>query len=132
TSWLYSQYGNNFVKTMLRLMRERDELTVVVDQVGTPCSTHTLCDCLGLAAQLKPTGIYHWSDAGVASWYDFAVAVQEEACALQMLDRRIPILPIPSSDFPSAAKRPAYSVLDKRKAVADLGCTQMHWRVALR
>jgi len=132
TSWLYSAYGSNFVKTMLRLMKERDELSVVDDQTGTPCSTITLSTCINAVVEKRIPGIFHWSDAGVASWYDFAVAIQEEALAFGILQRAIPIKPIPTSAWPTPARRPVYSVLDKRETVAALGCEQQHWRSALR
>ncbi len=133
TAWLYSPYGSNFLKTMLRLMAERPELRVVSDQVGTPCAIHTLSQCIIKGVEIQPQGaLCHWSDAGVASWYDFAVAIQEEALALDLLPAAIPIHPIASSDYPTPARRPAYSVLDKRAAVELLGCSQLHWRVALR
>jgi len=133
TAWLYSPYNNNFVKTMLRLMRERDELFVVDDQIGTPCSTATLAQCLSaIVSADRPLGILHWTDAGVASWYDFAVAIQEEALLRGLLDKAIPLHPIPSEKFPTPAKRPAYSVLDKSRALLELDCPQQHWRDALR
>ena len=133
TAWLYSPYNNNFMKTMLRLMRERDELNVVDDQIGTPTSTAGLAACLhGLVMAEKPGKLYHWTDAGVSSWYDFAVAIQEEALANSLLDHAIPIHPISTEKYKTAAVRPPYSVLDKSKALLDLGCPQAHWREALR
>lgn len=133
TAWLYSPYNTNFMKTMLRLMREREVLYVVDDQIGTPCSTATLAQCLqALVRSDMPGGIYHWTDAGVASWYDFAVAIQEEALALSLLDRAIPVHPIPTVKYPTPARRPAYSVLDKSRALTELACPQVHWRAALR
>jgi dTDP-4-dehydrorhamnose reductase len=133
TSWLYSAHGQNFVTTMLRLMRERDELGVVADQVGTPTWARTLAEVLWSAAN-KPTlaGIYHWSDVGVASWYDFAVAIQEEGRALGLLEKATPINPIRTEDYPTAARRPAYSVLDKSDTWRDFGAEGKHWRVCLR
>jgi dTDP-4-dehydrorhamnose reductase len=133
TSWLYSKYGNNFVLTMLRLMRERDELKVVADQIGAPTWASTLAAAIWAAvekSQLK--GIYHWSDAGVASWYDFAVAIQEEALLFGTLDKIIPIHPIGTDQFPTPVKRPMYSVLDCSHAIRDFGIDPMHWRSALR
>ncbi len=133
TAWLYGASGNNFVKTMLRLMREKNELRVVADQIGTPTWTHTLAQAIWAAAQ-RPSlhGTYHWTDAGAASWYDFAVAIQEEALAFGLLTRAIPIHPIRTQDYPTPARRPGYSVLDKTKSVADFGVALLHWRVALR
>lgn len=133
TAWLYSQYNTNFVKTMLRLLRERDTLHVVDDQIGTPCSTATLVQCLQLIVERDtPDGVFHWTDAGVTSWYDFAVAIQEEAFALSLLERKISIHPIATEKYPTAARRPAYSVLDKSRALQELQCPQLHWREALR
>jgi len=133
TAWLYSPYNSNFMKTMLRLMRERDSLNVVDDQIGTPCSTQSLVSCLhAVIERNEPGAIYHWTDAGVASWYDFAVAIQEEALTLSLLENAIPIHPISTEKYKTAAARPAYSVLDKSKALHELQCPQIHWREALR
>lgn len=132
TSWLYSAYGNNFVKTMLRLMRERDALGVVADQTGTPTWTGTLATTLWTFIAQKPQGIFHCADNGVASWYDFAVAIQEEALALGLLDKAIPIKPLRTEEYPTPARRPAFSVMDKRATEALLGYTLPHWRVSLR
>lgn len=133
TSWLYSGLGSNFLKTMLNLMRTRDELKVVADQVGGPTATATLAAAIWAAVAHRPLqGVYHWSDAGVASWYDFAVAIQEEALARGLLPKAIPIRPIATADYPTPAKRPAYSVLDCRSAWRDLNMAPMHWRAALR
>ncbi len=133
SGWVYSRFGNNFVKTMLRLMSERDELGVVADQVGTPTWARGLAGALWLAAGRNDlSGIYHWSDAGECSWYDFAVAICEEASALGLLERRVNIRPISTSDYPTAAKRPRYSVLDKTRSWQDLGLQGVHWRAQLR
>ncbi len=133
TGWVYASRGNNFVNTMLRLMKERDGLGVVADQIGTPTWAHGLAEALwSFAARAGTAGIYHWSDAGVASWYDFAVAIQEEAVALGLLERAIPVTPITAADYPTPARRPAYSVLDKTATWQLLGITPMHWRTALR
>ena len=133
TSWLYSRYGNNFVLTMLRLMREKKELRVVADQIGSPTWAATLADAIWrIAVKPELTGTYHWSDAGVASWYDFAVAIQEEAIGLGILDHGIPIHPIASKDYPQKAKRPFYSVLGCQHSWHDLDVVPMNWRIALR
>ena len=132
TAWLYSAFGNNFVTTMLRLMVERDSLGVVADQVGTPTWGRGLAEALWQMCRVQPKGVYHWTDAGVASWYDFAVAIQEEGLSGGLLDREIAILPINTVDYPTPAKRPAYSVLDKTETWAALRMTPCHWRVALR
>jgi dTDP-4-dehydrorhamnose reductase len=133
TGWVYSSFGGNFVKTMLRLMAEREELAVVDDQVGTPTWARGLARAVWAAAgrpQLQ--GIYHWSDAGVCSWYDFAVAICEEACALGLLAVPARVRPIPACDYPTPAQRPHYSVLDKTSSWRDLGLEGVHWRVQLR
>ena len=132
TAWLYSAFGNNFVTTMLRLMSEREDIGVVADQVGTPTWARGLAEALWRMCRVQPKGIYHWTDAGVASWYDFAVAIQEEGLACGLLDREIPIQPINTVDYPTPARRPAYSVLDKTETWAALGMKSCHWRVALR
>ncbi len=132
TSWVYAPWGQNFLQTMLRLMETRPLLRVVCDQVGSPTSAHSLAGALWRAlARPDFRGIQHWTDAGVASWYDFAVAIQEEALALGLLSRRIPIEAIPSSAYPTPARRPANSQLDKSRSYAALGAAA-HWRVALR
>lgn len=132
TSWLYGAQGRNFVITMLQLMAEREELRVVADQIGTPTWTGGLADAIYHLADLDVCGIRHWSDAGVASWYDFAVAIQEEALTLGMLQREIPLIPIRTEEYPTPARRPAYSVLDKSDTWKLLGGAAPHWRVNLR
>ena len=132
TAWLYSAFGNNFVTTMLRLMAERETIGVVADQVGTPTWGRGLAEALWQMCRVQPKGIHHWTDAGVASWYDFAVAIQEEGFACGLLAREIPILPITTVEYPTPARRPPYSVLDKSETWAALGMTPPHWRVALR
>ncbi|MDD5392000.1 MAG: dTDP-4-dehydrorhamnose reductase [Thiothrix sp.] len=132
TSWLYSAYGNNFVKTMLRLMAERESLGVVADQIGTPTWTRTLTDTIWSFIAQKPQGVFHCSDNGVASWYDFAIAIQEEALAIGLLTKAIPVKPLRSEEYPTPARRPAYSVMDKRATENTLGYTLPHWRPRLR
>ena len=133
TGWVYSRFGNNFVKTMLRLMGEREELAVVADQVGTPTWAHGLAEAVwAAAARPQLSGIYHWSDAGVCSWYDFAVAINEEALALDLLSRPVVIRPIPAAEYPTPAQRPAYSVLDKTSSWRDFALQGVHWRRQLR
>jgi len=133
TAWVYSAHGSNFVKTMIRLMAERDELKVVDDQVGTPTWARELAKAIWHIADKKAMrGIYHWTDDGVASWYDFAVAIQEDACNLGLLQDKIPVKPITTDDYPTPAKRPAYSVLDKASTCAQLGYSPPHWRESLR
>jgi dTDP-4-dehydrorhamnose reductase len=133
TGWVYSRFGGNFVKTMLRLMGQREQLAVVCDQVGTPTWAHGLARALWAAVE-RPglCGIYHWSDAGVCSWYDFAVAIAEEAQPLGLLQRPVAVRPIPAADYPTPARRPAFSVLDKSASWRDLALEGVHWRVQLR
>lgn len=132
TSWVYAAGSGNFVSTMLRLMRERDEIKVVSDQIGSPTwasgLANTIIGLLGNGA----SGTYHHSDAGVASWYDFAVAIAEEAQALNLLDRIPKILPITTAEYPTPAVRPKFSLLDCRATLAELGENPRHWRHNLR
>ncbi|KAB7627327.1 dTDP-4-dehydrorhamnose reductase [Alkalilimnicola sp. S0819] len=132
TAWVYAAQGKNFVHSMLRLMAERDELAVVVDQLGTPTWARGLAAAIWRALALGIRGTQHWTDAGVASWYDFAVAIQEEALALGLLERPVTIRPIRSEQFPTPARRPAGAVLDKSAFWEALGEVPPHWRVALR
>lgn len=132
TAWVYSSHGNNFVKTMLRLMADKPQLGVIDDQIGTPTWAKGLAEACVSAAFNKTSGVYHWTDEGVASWYDFALAIQELGVEKGLLDKSIPVLPIPSSQYPTPAKRPHYSVLDKqtsREAFASYKPT--HWRKQL-
>ncbi|ANU07157.1 dTDP-4-dehydrorhamnose reductase [Paraurantiacibacter namhicola] len=132
TSWVYAAGGANFVRTMLRLMAERDALSVVSDQIGAPTLATGLAQTLWSLSAVGKPGTFHYQDAGVASWYDFAVAIQEEALALGMLERAIPITPIRTADYPTPATRPAYSVLDTRDTRALTGLPAIHWRTNLR
>ena len=132
TSWLYSAHGNNFVKTMLRFMAERDELGIIADQIGTPTWANSLANAVWQSIELNTTGIHHWSDAGVASWYDFAYAIMEEGVALGLLEKNIKINAITTADYPTPASRPCYSVMDKTTTWNALQRQSEHWRVALR
>lgn len=131
TAWVYAAEGDNFVRTMLRLMAEREEVRVVADQIGTPTHADGLARAIWRLAAAKLPGIWHWTDAGVASWYDFAVAIQEEALALGLLSRAVPVIPIRTEDYPTPARRPAFSLLDKSTTWAHTG-PAAHWRVELR
>ena len=129
TAWLYSPFGRNFVKTMLRLTAERDSLQVVYDQVGTPTSAADLAAAILhilSTRQLDRTGIYHYSDAGAISWYDFA----QEICALA--GNRCRISPCLSSEFPSKVARPHYSVLDKTLIQTTFGVAVPYWKDSLK
>jgi dTDP-4-dehydrorhamnose reductase len=132
TAWVYAASGGNFVRTMLRLMRERDEVRVVTDQIGTPTRVDGLAAALWALGEQRARGVFHYTDSGVASWYDFAVAIQEEALAIGLLDHAVSIIPVPTSEFPTPARRPAFSVLDKQASWQRLGWQAPHWRVALR
>jgi dTDP-4-dehydrorhamnose reductase len=132
TAWVYDAGGANFVSTMLRLMRERDEVRVVADQIGAPTWTAGLAQALWRLALREASGVFHYSDAGVASWYDFAVAVQEEALARGLLDRSVPVVPIRTTDYPTPARRPAFSLLDSNAMRAELDLPPVHWRTNLR
>ncbi|HIO93139.1 MAG TPA: dTDP-4-dehydrorhamnose reductase [Leucothrix mucor] len=132
TAWLYSAHGNNFVKTMLRLMSERDFLGVIADQIGTPTWANSLADAIWRAIETDATGMHHWTDAGVASWYDFAVAIQEGGLDLGLLEEKILINPLTTADYPTPASRPAYSVLDKTQTWKALDMQSDHWQLALR
>jgi dTDP-4-dehydrorhamnose reductase len=132
TAWVYSPHGANFLKTMLRLMRERGEVRVVADQIGAPTSAATLADALWDLALAGASGIHHYTDAGVATWYDFAQAIGEEAHGLGLLAQAPSVQPIGTRDYPTPARRPAFSVLDTTSAREILGRPSPHWRVALR
>jgi dTDP-4-dehydrorhamnose reductase len=132
TAWVYATTGNNFVRNMLRLMAERDEVRVVADQISTPTYALSLAQTLWSLSTQGASGIYHFTDSGIASWYDFSIAIQEEALRLGLLSKAIPVIPISAEDYPTTARRPAFSVLDKTKTWKALGSTAPHWRVNLR
>ncbi len=133
TAWLYSSYGSNFVKTMLRLASERDSVRVVADQCGTPTYARDLAEAILLVVKKTAAnpgfwtpGLYHYSNEGVCTWYDFAMAIMEEAglsCA---------VIPVATAEFPVIANRPAYSVLSKSKFCNTFGFDVPHWRSSLR
>lgn len=131
TAWVYAARGNNFVATMLRLMRERDEVRVVADQFGTPTNAATLARTLWTLIEGGHRGTFHATDAGTATWYDFAVAIHEEALAIGLLEKAVTVLPIRTEDYPTAARRPAFAVLDKTTTWAITGVPR-HWRSELR
>jgi len=129
TSWVYSSFGANFVKTMLRLCRERESISVIYDQIGTPTYAHDLAevilDTLDVATERKISGVFHYSNEGVASWYDFAVAIRDIAGLKTM------ITPIETSQYPTPATRPKYSVLNKKKIKETFGIEIPYWRDSL-
>jgi dTDP-4-dehydrorhamnose reductase len=128
TSWVYSDLGKNFVKTMLKFGAERPELKVVADQIGSPTYAKDLASLVvehGLKNWNFKGGLYHYSNEGVASWYDFAYEI------MKIKGLSCKVLPIRSEDYPTPAKRPHYSVLDKTKIKTDLGITIPHWKESL-
>lgn len=151
TAWLYSEYGNNFVKTMMRLFNEKDELNVVNDQIGTPTYAGNLADLIVNIVEsttpiegketipLLENGIYHFTDEGVASWYDFACQIYDLDCNLNVAlnnanTKYVKINGVTTKQYASKTKRPYYSVLDKTKYKTDFkGLHEpMNWRDALR
>jgi dTDP-4-dehydrorhamnose reductase len=128
TSWLYSEYANNFVKTMLKLGREREELRIIWDQVGTPTYAIDLAGCILTIIESKNQqyGIYHYSNEGVTSWFDFATAIFE------LSNTAVRTVPIRTSEYPTKATRPTFSVMDKTKAKTTLGVSIPHWRESLK
>ncbi len=133
TSWVYSVDGSNFVKTMLRLMTTRPELRVVADQIAAPTWARGLAEALWRAVERPQlSGVHHWHDAGVASWYDFAVAIAEEGHALGLVPNPVAVMPIETRDYPTPARRPAFSLLDCTQTWRELDLAPPHWRVNLR
>lgn len=127
TSWVYSEFGNNFVKTMIRLMRERPSINVIDDQIGSPTYAADLAAVL-LRIATGPVfvpGIYNYSNEGQISWYDFALAIKE------LTGSSCPVHPIPTSQYPTPAKRPHYSLLDKRLIRETYGISIPEWRKSL-
>jgi len=130
TSWLYSSFGNNFVKTMLRLGRERETLNVVFDQTGTPTYATDLAQTIMKIVETSEqnhlkTGIFHYSNEGVCSWYDFAHEIMQQA------GLKCVVKPIETKDYPTPATRPHYSVLNKAKIKAEYGVEIPHWKESL-
>ncbi|MDJ0979381.1 MAG: dTDP-4-dehydrorhamnose reductase [Erythrobacter sp.] len=132
TAWVYEAGGANFVRTMIRLMKERDEVSVVADQIGSPTWATGLARAIWGLIEKGAVGTYHHSDAGVASWYDFAVAIAEEAHAVGLLQRLPNVRPITTAEYPTRAPRPAFSLLDSRATREVLGSRAVHWRDNLR
>jgi dTDP-4-dehydrorhamnose reductase len=132
TAWVYAAEGSNFLRTMLRIMNDKGSVRVVADQVGTPTAAGALAETLwAIVGKPQIHGIHHWTDAGVASWYDFAVAIAEEGAQLGLVPDNVVVTPIATMDYPTPARRPAYSVLDKT-SLASSGFTPVHWRKRLR
>ena len=127
TSWLYSEYANNFVKTMLKLGAERDELNIIADQVGTPTYAIDLANAIFdiIASDNKAYGVYHYSNEGVTSWFDFAKAI------FGISETKVKTNPIPGSKYPTKATRPAFSVMDKSKIKETFKLEIPYWRDSL-
>lgn len=139
TAWVYSEFGKNFVKTMLKLMSEREEINVVNDQIGSPTYAADLAEIILQIISYLPTpdfelptsgsqphaGIYHYSNEGIISWYEFALAIKE------LSGSKCKVNPIPTSQYPTPAKRPAYSVLDKSKMQRDFDFELKDWKKSL-
>lgn len=127
TAWLYSSYGNNFVKTMLRLAEKGGEVRVVSDQIGTPTYARDLARAIAriLRGNQWVAGIYHYTNEGAASWYDFAHAI------FRIAGKKVKLTPIPTEDYPTPASRPAYSILDRSRIKATYGVEIPHWEDSL-
>jgi dTDP-4-dehydrorhamnose reductase len=133
SSWIYSLTGRNFVKTMLELFNTQDEIRVVSDQVGAPTYSKNLALTIwSLVKSDIRTGIYHWCDTGVASWYDLALATYEISHDIGLINRDINFVPITTSQYPTAARRPPYSLLDISKTQKVWGAKPEYWRTALK
>ena len=133
TSWVYSAHGKNFVKTMLRLMQERDTVRVVEDQIGAPTWARGLAEMLWASlSKDNIRGIYHWSDEGICSWYQFAKAIAEEAVKIGLIKRCAQVEPISSKNYKTLATRPHYSVLDCSSTIRDVGISPIPWRSQLK
>jgi dTDP-4-dehydrorhamnose reductase len=133
TAWVYATAGRNFLLTMLRLLGERNQVSVVTDQIGTPTSARSVARATwAIADRPELHGVLHWTDGGTASWYDFAVAIREDAIRMGLLTQGGSIVPIPSEAYPTPACRPRYSVLDCSAAHRVLQLTPDDWRLSLR
>ncbi len=137
TAWVYGARGHgNFVKTMLRLGAEKEELRIVADQIGTPTWSYDIANAianlLNFPENQIPWGTYHFTNSGVASWYDFAVAIFEEGHKLNFPLKIKTVLPITTAEYPTPAQRPAYSVLSKAKFRKTLGVYPPYWRDSLK
>ena len=132
TSWLYSEFRQNFVVTMIRLMREKPDLGIVNDQIGSPTSAHSLARVLlKVIDQQNTCGILHWCDGATISWYDFAFEIQRVAFARGLLKKKIPIKPLVTADYPMIAARPPYSVLDRTSTLKRLSMITTDWKAEL-
>lgn len=127
TSWVYSEYGKNFVKTMMKLMSEKEEINVVNDQLGSPTYAADIAEAVMqiISSGRWKSGLYNYSNEGIISWYDFAIAIKE------LTGSSCKVNPIPTSQFPTPAKRPAWSVLDKSKIRQTFGIEPKSWKASL-
>ena len=130
TSWVYSKFGNNFVKTMLKLGAEKKQISVVIDQIGTPTYAYDLAKaCIEIANKIdlwkKGTNLYHYSNEGVTSWHDFACEI------MKIKGLKCKVFPIETSEYPTRAKRPHFSVLNKKKIKDDFQLEIPHWKESL-
>lgn len=132
TSWVYSAAGKNFVKTILRLLQTQKQIRVVDDQIGSPTHARSLARFIWNCASEKPLGLWHWTDSGQTSWHGFAAAIQREALKAGLVEKEIPVLPIPTSEYPTPARRPAYSVLDTGLTRSARGVFSKPWEEELR
>jgi len=135
TSWVYGPVGSNFCLTMLRLHRQKsaqnEALKVVADQIGCPTSTLNLANACWSVIKHEASGMYHFCDAGAASWYDFAIAIGDAGVAAGIIDQSANVVPITSSEYPTPAKRPGYSLLECTSTKNALGIDSNHWRKEL-
>jgi len=134
TSWLFSEHGNNFVKTMLNLFRTKDQVRVVNDQFGRPTYAPYLAD---VSTQLlfdneRPSGLWHVANSGITSWYQFSVEIYRVAKELKLIDREVEIIPITTAEFPRKAVRPSFSVLETKRVEEHLGHALKPWKQSLR
>jgi len=132
TAWLYSRHGANFLTAMLRLMGQGAEVRVVADQIGSPTAAASLADTVWKLIEADASGVFHVTDAGVASRYDFALAIAEEALSAGLLSQAPRVVPITTGERPTSAARPAFSVLDSTQTWKELGHAAPHWRQSLR
>jgi len=133
TAWLYGKYGNNFVETMIRLMTEKEQIGVIADQIGSPT---TVTDLVSLIAEIisqksNAFGTYHYSNEGEISWHGFAEEIQRQSLELKILSKKIPVNALTTGQYPTRAKRPAYSLLNKSKVKSTFGVTVPNWQDSL-
>jgi dTDP-4-dehydrorhamnose reductase len=132
TAWLYAAEGKNFMNTMLNLLATKEQLSVVDDQKGTPTSAHKLAEVIWRFVERPQLhGIFHWTDQGEATWYTFANEIQRLGLEYGVLQKKIPVRPIPTSAYPTPARRPAYSVLDKHSTWSAIGIESSPWQQEL-